>query len=234
MAAVPARCCCRMTKKWKKIMPRKNNLLTRLKQKYRRPLTLTGRYYKIARRMLLDTSEILNTGGINYFLDAGGLLGLVRDGDLIPWDDDLDLSMPVTELPKFRKLYSRLKRRGWRITEDSLMPADGPCWRKGDPRSIKIRNRNFLYFGRGRIVMDITLTYKHEGYYWRGAIGKIWRIPAKFYDDHDYIEFAGQQIRIPGQVEQYLALLYGDWKVPKKDHDPVKNDGSLYDDLVKP
>ncbi len=215
-------------------MRKEDSLLNRLKQKYRRPLTLTGRYYRTARRMLLDTTAILNTGGICYFLDAGALLGLVRDGDLIPWDDDLDLSMPVTELPKFRKLYLKLRMRGWRVTEDSVMPADGPCWRKGDPRSIKIRNRNFLFFGRGRIVMDVTLTYKHDGFYWRGAMGKIWRIPGQYYDRHGFVQYANQQIRVPHQVEQYLAFLYGDWRVPNKDHDPIKNDGSLYGDLVPP
>ncbi len=215
-------------------MPKKNGLLTQLKTKYRRPLTLTGRYYRIARRMLLNTADILNAGEINYFLDAGALLGLVRDGDLIPWDDDLDMSMPVTELPKFRKRYNQLRIRGWRVTEDSVMPADGPAWKRGDPRSIKIRNRNALFFGRGRIVMDMTLTYPKGDYYWRGAMGKIWRIPRHFYDRHAHIQFGGKPIRIPYQVEDYLKFLYGDWQVPNKDHDPIKNDGSLYDDLDQP
>jgi len=215
-------------------MSKENGLLNRLKQKYRRPLTLTGRYYRVARRMLLDTTEILNAGGVCYFLDAGALLGIVRDGDLIPWDDDLDISIPVTELPKLRKLYFKLRTRGWRVTEDSVMPVNWPVWRKDDPRSIKIRNRNILFFGRGRIVMDVTLTYKHAGFYWRGAMGKIWRIPGQYYDRHDLIEYAGKQIRIPYRVEQYLTFLYGDWKIPNKDHDPIKDDGSLYGDLFKP
>ncbi len=215
-------------------MPKNNDLFTRLKQKYRRPLTLTGRNYRTARRMLIDTADILNAGKINYFLDAGGLLGLIRDGDLIPWDDDLDLSIPVTELPRLRKLYGRFRKRGWRIKEDSFMPADGPCWHKGDSRSVKVRNSYFLCFGRGRIVMDVTLTYRHDGYFWRGAMGKIWRIPAVYFDRHDTIEYAGRQIRIPDQVESYLTFLYGNWRVPDKNHDPIKNDGSLYGDLDLP
>ena len=62
--------------------------------------------------MLLDTTEILNAAGVSYFLDAGALLGLVRDGDLIPWDRDLDLLIPATELLKFRKNYTKLRMRG--------------------------------------------------------------------------------------------------------------------------
>lgn len=212
-------------------MPKTEGPISRFKAKYRRPVTMTGRYYRVARRMLLDTANALNAAGINYFLDAGGLLGLVRDGDLIPWDDDLDLSMPVTELTAFRKHYGKLRLRGWRITEDSLMPADGPAWQKGDPRSIKIRNRNIVFFGRGRMVMDVTLTYPKGDYYWRGAMGKVWRIPRHFYDQHGHIKFAETAIRIPHRVEDYLTFLYGDWRIPNKHHDPVKDDGSLYGDL---
>lgn len=206
----------------------KDTWFGQLKAKYRKPVTLTGRYYKVAKRMLLDTSELFNRKGIHYFLDAGGLLGLVREGDLIPWDDDLDMIIPVTELEKFRKNKIWLRLKGWRITEDSLMPEDGPCWKKGDPRSIKIRNRNFTFFGRGRLVMDVSLAYRHEGYYWRGAIGQIWRIPEKYFDTHDVIPFSGGKIHVPNEHEDYLTFIYGDWKTPKQDHDPVHDDGSRY------
>ncbi len=183
--------------------------------------------------MLLDTAEIMNSGGVTYFLDAGALLGLVRDGDLIPWDDDVDLLMPANELPKFRQLYFRLRLRGWRVSEDSFMRSDGPGWKKGDLRSIKIRNRNIFFFGRGRMVMDVSLIYKHDGRYWRGAMGKIWWKPGQHFDQCDFIKYSGKQIHIPYQVDHYLTFLYGNWKTPDKDYDPVGADGGLYGDLGK-
>lgn len=36
--------------------------------------------------------------GVSYFLIAGSLLGAVRDGGPIPWDDDLDVAMTATDL----------------------------------------------------------------------------------------------------------------------------------------
>ena len=44
-----------------------------------------------AEKVLLEIRQLLNDTNIIFFLRHGTCLGAVRDGALIPWDDDIDM-----------------------------------------------------------------------------------------------------------------------------------------------
>jgi lipopolysaccharide cholinephosphotransferase len=48
-------------------------------------------------RILKVFDGVCREAGLKYWLDSGTLLGAVRHGGFIPWDDDVDVKMPVED-----------------------------------------------------------------------------------------------------------------------------------------
>lgn len=54
--------------------------------------------------MLRDFKSVCEKHNLRYFVDFGSLLGAIRHKGFIPWDDDIDITMPYEDYAKFLKI----------------------------------------------------------------------------------------------------------------------------------
>ncbi len=102
-------------------------------------------------QILVSFAKVCEEYDLKYFLDYGTLIGAIRHGDFIPWDDDIDVSMPREDYDKLGELarsnpelfgsYYRLDTGKERLTYK-------PFYNVVDIRTIthsEQRNRNHYY-----------------------------------------------------------------------------------------
>lgn len=66
-------------------------------------------------QMLKDVTDLFRKENIQYSLHAGSLLGAIRHGGQIPWDDDMDLIILQPDEVKLNKLANKLKNLGYNL-----------------------------------------------------------------------------------------------------------------------
>lgn len=58
-------------------------------------------------RMLKDVADLCERHQLRYTIYCGTLLGAVRHGGFIPWDDDVDIAMPLKDYRRFLRIARR-------------------------------------------------------------------------------------------------------------------------------
>ena len=68
------------------------------------------KFKEIALNILIDFDALCRAHNIKYSLAYGTLIGAVRHGGYIPWDDDIDVIMLREEYEKFMKVKDSLRK----------------------------------------------------------------------------------------------------------------------------
>ncbi len=103
----------------------------------------TEEYKNIVLNVLLSIDEICREHDLRYMIFFGTLLGAVRHGGFIPWDDDIDVIMPREDYEKLGRIIDE-QADGLRFicpenTPDTIFPFGKVC----DART-SLRESNFV------------------------------------------------------------------------------------------
>ena len=186
-------------------------------------LQLNFKNIRKARKMLFYSTDFLTKHGIKYFLEGGTLLGIVRDGDLLPWDHDVDISIDYSDAEKLDKLRWRFYFMGYRLTCRKGRKSYGPI-KRNDYRIFKLKPLGYSFlkmfyapFAEKMVVLDIFVKKDDDKYtYWQ-SMGKFLRVDKSHYESHETIDFMGCKLTAPYNYKDYLTSKYGDWSVPVKE-----------------
>lgn len=75
-----------------------------LRQKYNPEGSILRRAQLRMLDILIEVDKILRKHNIVYWLDGGSILGAVRHGGFIPWDDDVDICIRLEDYKRVRKI----------------------------------------------------------------------------------------------------------------------------------
>ena len=161
-------------------------------------LRLTGKLNITAKRMLKKVCGILDKNDIPYVLEGGTLLGIVRENRLLPWDNDLDITIIEQDMDNVLKLRRQFWWAGYKFINPSESPfmLDSPL---SSVRLIKVKTKKY-FLASGLGIMDIFVKKKIEGkYYW--LVGKrdhvLKSVPSHFYENFTRYNFEGYDYSVP-------------------------------------
>ncbi len=173
------------------------------------------------KKMLLFTIDQLQKKNIPFWIEAGTLLGIYRNGDLIPWDYDADLSIPAEYADKVASLRYRFFPK-YIIRKRFIQNR----WLPGTTRVVKVKTA-WEKLQQVNFHIDLFCVYKVDNKYRWVDSGVLKQVDKKFFDTQDFISWEGREIPIPSHTEEYLTLRYGNWRKPDKFYNAGIHDGAI-------
>jgi phosphorylcholine metabolism protein LicD len=189
---------------------------------------LEGKNSRRALKLLKNVTATLNRYEIPYLLEGGTLLGIVRENRLLPWDNDMDISLIEDYKDKLLSILPKLFFKGY-IVRIKRYKFNVEPFKKGEIRIIKIRNRKLLFI-KGDVILDIFIKKKIEDkYYWTVGVKKpvLKSVPKQFYEDLTEFKSNNHSFMVPEDYDGYLTYRYGDWKTTVKEWNFKKDDKAI-------
>ena len=149
--------------------------------------------------------KILNQLGLEYYVFAGSAIGLVRNGENIPWVDDYDIIIFVDDIGKYRKEVMPILSFNGFICHS---PQYAGCQiHSGNFQNSKLKYNSFqcdLFFS----YVNKENFVKNIGDYW--GLYNEKNVPINLVKPIVFKEFHGMKLPFFNKYEEDIKLEYGD------------------------
>jgi hypothetical protein len=146
---------------------------------------------------------------IPLHIDWGTLIGVLRDGDIIRWDDDIDFSSLLSYKKEVEEMINTLKEQIEKKLSCRLEILNTPTKLKLTCNADKQQFHSF------EIDIDFKVIENKEAIQ---SGNRIWYTPSKHIEKLESFVWQGTELFIPSDADAYLSFVYGEWKTPKKNH----------------
>lgn len=86
------------------------------------------RLHEVLREILKEFDRVCRELGLTYWVEAGALIGLMRNGGMIPWDDDVDVSMEISDWREFCAAAPEILHHNYQLVTWETVPGFSPLW----------------------------------------------------------------------------------------------------------
>lgn len=154
--------------------------------------------------LLKRLDEITKKLGLNIILEGGNLLGAIRNGGFIPWDDDMDVDMIREE---YNKLICYFHSRGL-LHVSNARYGDYHTW-DNEMNEMIIKNRGNIVFSLNGMFLNAFMLTEF------GDVASVDIFPLDYYKENciysdvlNYIEKVGEKIVNEKTFKDYVKYNY--------------------------
>jgi hypothetical protein len=167
------------------------------------PFPISDPLNETADLVLEESCVILEELGIRYYLCDGTALGIVRDGRLIPHDNDIDVSVDGDiDIDRLKYAFSE---KGYKIG-----------------RELYYKNllQQIVFYSKSHVIFDIII-WRDGGdgfhYVYVPEVKNGRRQRNKYFSSQDFIQYKGKKYPTHAGIKDWLEFHYGkSWIVPEK------------------
>jgi len=154
---------------------------------------------------LLAAKAVYDRLGITFWLSGGTLLGAIREGGLMKWDSDIDLTIMADD---YSEDLVKEMEKSFVVTPIHYGLGRTTVFDLNHKPRPRINNFLAFHVPKQKLFVRVFPPFSSS---------LVHVIPEKYFLDERYVEMLGTKFRVYSEAETVLASQYGDWKTRVED-----------------